>query len=155
MKNKALNNKIIESHFKQTMAKDKDYSFGGAPEWVLSHKKIKFLSDTDLERKDDFEPIYHYLLDSQHYYYESLQSRYFKSVYQVINIKGIEDASSFSISFMPNYEKIMIHEISIKRKTKQIDCLDSAHFRMHQSERVNKDKHFRSYCYQFRGLSKR
>lgn len=145
MKKSPQQSSVLESTIKQTRVKNKDYSLGCVPEWVLNHKKIKFLSDKDLRKKDDLGPIYNYLFDAQNYYDKALQSRYFKVCFQVINIKGIEDASSFSISFMPNYEKIIIHEVSIKRNNSQIDCLESCHFRMHQRERVNKEGHFHSY----------
>lgn len=98
------------------------------PSWI---NKVVALDEKPSE-KDIVSGYYIKLAETQ----ENLELKtfYYHEIYQITSETGVQNASEISVSYSPAYQKLVFHQIQIKRNGKIINKLDISKFKIVQNE---------------------
>ncbi|SFB91680.1 Protein of unknown function [Zunongwangia mangrovi] len=115
----AQNNKVFQSK---------------TPDWVTPIE-----ANLSSEKKElDNAPFLYLLVDTQ---YNLIEERSFhRLAFKVLNSKGVQEMSDFTIEFDPDYQRLFLHKINIYRDGEVIDQLDLNRIKTVQRE-TNLERH--------------
>ncbi|QBY04650.1 DUF3857 domain-containing protein [Thalassotalea sp. HSM 43] len=111
----------------QVFAKDAPIK-QSTPAWV-----DQFSLDSEVE-KSPFEQLTYLLLDRQVNNTLEQKQKYYRYSYRLNNTSGVAENADIRISFAPDYETLLIHQINIIRNGKVIDKLDMSKIRVVNDE---------------------
>jgi hypothetical protein len=103
-------------------------SFSEEPNWA----RVQNLSSYDSLETDGSAGFYYLLVDQQDFL--ETEQYYSHFTYKILNSKGVQEMSSITIDFDPEYQKVQLHGIEIIRNGKTMDRLDWGNLQVIQRE---------------------
>ncbi|XOV78635.1 MAG: DUF3857 domain-containing protein [Aestuariibacter sp.] len=111
---------------------DAQYQYSATPNWV----EVRSLNTSiDVPEDTISDGVFYRIVDDQiKINTEGTRNHYLRFAQTVANPKGLNDSSQIEINFDPNYESLLIHDISVYRNGKQLDRYETADISVFYSE---------------------
>lgn len=110
-------------------AQGKNFSTAAKPSWLVPYKPDASLTTNT---KDVSEGYYQLLFEEQ--YHVEQKTIYRHIIRDIISETGIQNGSQINVSYNPEYEKLLFHEVLIRRNGEVINRLTPGKFKILQKE---------------------
>lgn len=110
-------------------AQHKNLSVASTPSWLVPYQPDM---DKKPDERDISEGYYLLLFEEQHHVEKAAVYRHI--VRQIVSEAGIQNGAEISVTYDPEYEKILFHKIVVRRNGKEINQLQPSRFKFLQQE---------------------
>lgn len=110
-------------------AQGKNFSTAAKPGWLVPYRPDASLATNTKEVSDGY-----YMLLFEEQYHVEQKTIYRHIIRQIISEAGIQNGSQINVSYNPEYEKLQVHEVLIRRNGEIINRLTPGKFKILQKE---------------------